>query len=309
MVPRGGRAWGLVRLAALALLLGGLAFPGVASAGVVLLLRSGDLAPYRAAEDGFRAAYRDSIRTLDASSPDAADLSKRVREMRADVVVAIGLRAAVLARDQLRRVPIVYCAVPHPDRHDLAGDWITGVRSDVDPALELDALGRADPTVRSIGYLYGTASAPAERNRARAASRVAGIKFVESPLASAADLPEAARRLAPLVDALWLPADPLIATPEGFSFLLALSLKARLPLLAFSDALVRKGALVAVTPDYTEAGLLAAQLVRRIEAGNRPVDLPLTAVSRMRTVMNQATARALGTPLNSTALKSADVVP
>jgi putative tryptophan/tyrosine transport system substrate-binding protein len=299
----------LIRLVVAGMLLGGLGIPAAAWAGVTLLLRSGDLAPYRAAEEGFRATYRDAIVTLDASSSDADDIARRVRKLRPDVVVAIGVRAAVLARDHLRNVPVVYCAVPHPGRHDLVGDWITGVNSDVDPALEIEALVRADPSVRSIGYLHGATSPPAERNRARAAAKAAGIKFVEMPLASAEALPGAARRLAPLVDALWLSADPMIANAEGFSFLLALSLEFRLPLLAFSDALVRKGALVAVTPDYAEAGQRAAQLVRRIEGGDRPVDLPFAAVSGMRTVMNQATARALGTPLSGSAMRSADVVP
>jgi len=62
-------------------------------------------------------------------------------------------------------------------------------------------------------------------------------------------------------------------------------------------------------PDYGEAGALAAKQVRRIQAGDRPVDLPIPSVSRMRTFMNQATARALGAALDSAALRMAEVVP
>jgi putative ABC transport system substrate-binding protein len=283
------------------------ALAGVLAAGVaarparaagpapVLLLRSGDLDPYREAERGFRLACKDSVVVLDAASGPAAAVAEAIAALHPQVVVAIGLRAAVLARDHLTRLPVVYCAIPHPQRFDLDAEWMAGVRTDVDPALEVQALKQAAPGVKSVGYLCASDADPGDRRRARDAARAAGLEFVEAPIATAADLPQAARRLAARVQALWMPADPLVATPQGFQFLLTLSLESRLPILAFTDALVRKGALVAVTPDYAEAGTLAAQQVRRIRLGERPADLPALAVTHMHTLVNLATARSLGT--------------
>jgi ABC-type uncharacterized transport system substrate-binding protein len=278
-------------------------------AGPIVLLRSGDLAPYRAAEEGLRAATHEPVVVVEVTSGTPEQVARAVFALHPDAVVAVGLRAATLARDWLPRVPIVYCAVPQPERHDLVGDWLTGVRSDVEPSAEIAALRLAHPTVRSVGYLVGAGADPAVTRRAKAAARAAGITFVEAMLASAADLPAATRRVASQVDAFWMPADPMVATPEGFRFLLAFSLASRKPLLAFSDALVRKGALVAVMPDYSEAGTLAAQQVRRIQAGDRPVDLPVPTVARMHTFMNQATAKALGAALSAAALRASEVVP
>jgi len=223
-------------------------------------------------------------------------------------VVAIGLRAAVLARDHLAHVPVVYCAIPHPQRFDLDADWMAGVKSDVDPAREVAALKQIVPGATSIGYLCGAGADPDERRRARAAAKGAGLAFVEAPIASAADLPGVARRLATEVQALWMPADPLVATPEGFKFLLALSLQSRLPILAFTDALVKKGALVAVSPDYAEAGGLVAQQVRRIRAGERPSDLPALAGTRTHTVVNLATAKSLGAVATEASVHGMEVV-
>jgi putative ABC transport system substrate-binding protein len=300
------------RLAAAALALGfaiGAAGPArAASSAAVVLLRSGDLDPYREAERGFRTAFPDSIVTLDASTRTPEDIASAVRALHPEVVVAIGLRAAVVARDRLARVPVVYCAIPHPKRFDLDGDWMVGVRNDVDPGLEVAALRQIVPNARSIGYLCSANADPEERRRARAAARAAGFEFVEAPIASAADLPVVARRLATQVQALWMPADPLVATPEGFRFLLGLSLSTRLPILAFTDALVKKGALVAVAPDYAEAGALAAQQVKRIRAGERPADLPSLSVSRMHTVVNLATAHSLGATGADQAARGMEVV-
>jgi len=275
----------------------------------VLVLRSGDLEPYRDAERGFRAALGESVVVLDAASGPADAVAGAIQGLHPQVVVAIGLRAAVLARDHLAHVPLVYCAIPHPARFDLDAEWMAGVRNDVAPALEVQALRQVAPGTKSVGYLCATGADPVEVRRAGDAARAAGLEFVVAPVATAAELPAVARRLATRVQALWMPADPLVATPQGFQFLLALSLETRLPILAFTDALVKKGALVAVTPDYAEAGALAAQLVRSIRLGERPSDLPALNVSRMHTVVNGATARALGTASNAEALVGIEVVP
>jgi putative ABC transport system substrate-binding protein len=275
----------------------------------VLLLRSGNLDPYREAERGFRLAFKDSVVVLDASSGSEEAIAGAIRGLHPQVVVAIGLRAAILARDHLAHLPVVYCAIPHPQRFDLDAEWMAGVRTDVDPALEVRALCQVAPGAKSIGYLCSADANPDDRRRARDAARAAGLEFVEAPIANASELPQVARRLAARVQALWIPADPLVATPQGFQFLLALSLESRLPILAFTDALVKKGALVAVTPDYVEAGGLAAQQVHRIRVGERPTDLPALAVTRMHTVVNLATARSLGTAGNVSALRGLEFVP
>jgi putative ABC transport system substrate-binding protein len=283
--------------------------PARAAGGApVVVLRSGDLAPYRDAERGFRLAFKDSVVGIDAATRTPEAVAEEVRKLHPEVVVAIGLRAAVLARDHLAHVPVVYCAIPHPQRFALDAAWMAGVKSDVDPALEVAALRQIVPGATSIGYLCAADADPDERRRARAAARAAGLTFVEAPITSAADLPGVARRLATEVQTLWMPADPLVATPEGFQFLLALSLQSRLPILAFTDALVRKGALVAVSPDYAEAGSLAAQQVRRIRAGERPSDLPALAGTRTHTVVNLATARSLGAATTDASVRGMEVV-
>src|SRR5205807_9057929 len=95
-------------------------------------------------------------------------------------------------------------------------------------------------------------------------------------------------------DALWLPADPTVATPEAFQFLLELSLAHRKPLLVFSESLVRAGALLAVVPDYEWTGTAAAAAVQRILSGERAGDVPVAGPVHTRVVRNPDAARALG---------------
>jgi putative ABC transport system substrate-binding protein len=224
------------------------------------------------------------------------------------VVVAIGLRAAIFARDRLPRTPLVFCVVPNFERHELTAGWITGVSNDVPPLTELTALRAAAPDVRRVGLLYGRDRGPGPLRQARAAAAAAGLTLIEAPLADLSELPGRARDLVARVDALWMPPDPTLATPEAFRFLLELSLQARKPLLVFSEALVRAGALVAVFPDYEWVGARAADGVRRIQAGERAGDIPVVPLRQTRVILNQSTARALGRDLPPTALHGAEVL-
>src|SRR5439155_30139 len=84
------------------------------------------------------------------------------------------------------------------------------------------------------------------------------------------------------------PPDPLVAAPEAFHFLLKLSLDRRIPLLTFSDALVRAGALAAACPDFNVVGEQLAEIVRRIQAGERPGDIPVSRARRVRWWFNRS---------------------
>jgi putative ABC transport system substrate-binding protein len=281
---------------------------GSAWAGPVVLLRSGPLAPYEAAARGFRAAGPGAIVELSLADLPPAALERRLSELRPDAVVALGLKAALFARERLERTPIVFCAVHNYKESNLRGAWLTGVAVEIPPSAELAALLAVAPGARRVAILHGPDHAGPLRE-ARAAASAAGVTLVDTPVASLSDLPKAARAAAARADALWMPADPAVATPEAFRFLRELSLAQKKPLLVFSDALVRAGALAGVAPDYVRAGALAAAAVQRIRAGERAEDIPIAVVRDARMVINSSTARALGLDFQADLARRAQVLP
>jgi putative ABC transport system substrate-binding protein len=299
----------LVPAFALMLALAGWIAPGRSAAGTVVLLRSRPLAPYDSTAAGFRGAYRGILVEITLGEGADPALEGELRRLRPEVVVAIGLRAALFARDRLPRTPMVFCVVPDPRGHDLEGAWITGVSADVPPDLDLAALRRAAPDVRRVGLVIGAGADGDFRRRARAAAAHAGLSLVEASVTDAASLAARAREIVDQVDALWMPADAAAATPEGFRFLLELSLAHRKPLLAFTESLVRAGAFVAMCPDYAWVGARAAEAVRRIQAGERAGDIPVARLERTRLVVNASTARALGREIPAGIIAVAEGTP
>jgi putative ABC transport system substrate-binding protein len=296
------------RLAALLLVL----VTATASSGQaadVTLIESAPLAPYEQAAAAFTAAHRGPVTRLMLSDADPRGFVRRIEASHPDVIVAVGLKAALFARARLPRVPLVFCVVPNHEHFDLTGSAITGVSADVPPDRDLAALRKVSPEVRRVGLLHGPDPGGRLVRPARAAADAAGITLVDATVTDLSRLQRLARDLAGRVDALWLPADPTVATPEAFRVLLDLSLEQRKPLLAFSESLVRAGALVAVAPDYAWMGAQASELVRRIEGGERAGDIAVVPLKRTHVVVNPATARALGRMLPAGTTAGIEVLP
>lgn len=301
------------RLASLLLLAGLaaslLAHPAPATAGNVVVLRSRALSQYDAAIAGFEAAHKGPVTRFTIEDTGAARLRERVAALRPDVLVAMGLRAALYARDHFPRTPVVYCVVQDPERNDLGGAWITGVSTAVPRDVELATFKTTAPEIRRLAVFYGRETGLEFARGARVAAAAAGLELVEVALGDLSELADRAREAVERSDALWMPADPTIAASEPFRFLLRLSLAQRKPLFVFSDALVRAGAMAAVVPDFGAAGAQAAQAVRRIQAGERAGDIPVATVRRTRLVVNETTARALGRELPLAVRRDGEVLP
>ncbi len=280
--------------------------PAARAGGVhVLVMRSSNAAPYESAVKGFRHEYGAPFEelTLDGVTNEAALATVRTKSP--DVIVAVGLRAALFARDRISDVPVVFCAVAQPERYELGGTRLTGVASDVPAADVVHAIAKLAPDVHDVAVFTGPTPA---RDLARLARRGSGespriVPVVVKELNAFAN---EARRVEPNVQAFWLHSDPDVATPETFQFLLGLSVSKRKPLFVFSDALVRSGAMAAVVPDYERAGVEAAAVLRRLLAGERPADLPIVASRGSRVVVNGAAVTALGRTLPPESLRGVE---
>jgi len=295
------------RAAVLCLALGLLSgFAREASGGGVAVLRSSDLGIYVQATAAFRSAYASPVLELSLETGADEALAK-LRKSSPEVVVAIGLRAATLLRDRLPRTPLVYCMVPSPERHQLSGSRITGISADIPPALELELLQSVAPDVRRVGVLVGPRS-----DRWAREARAAGVRLgIDVRIARVETIEQLAPRVRELVlesQALWLPADPDIATPEAFQFILSEAVHHGRPLLAFAPGLVRDGAFLAAAPDLDWVGARTADAVRRIQSGERASDIPALDLKKVRLVANLKTAQALGRQLPGSALSGAELV-
>jgi hypothetical protein len=214
-----------------------------------------------------------------------------------EVVVTIGQEALDFLRaSSARLIPTLAFHMP---------PGLVGPPAAPPPELILRVLSTARPKVKVVGTIYGPRSDAAIHAAFLAAERL-GLVLIASRVP---DGPAAVRALRTLVtpsmrgdvrasriDALWLPGDTDVITPQVFQFALQVQLERGLPVAAATRQQVHSGALLAVDFDPREAGRTAADLTNRLlegqslEAALERVDLTRGA----RLTVNGQVARRLG---------------
>lgn len=221
------------------------------------------------------------------------------------IVVALGPLAAQLARTQLSESPLIFAMVQEPAKLGLAvAPNVTGVTFTIPVKNQMAAFRLVNPKGVRIGVLYteNTGEMVAEAEKAAGLLRVA---LVPRTVAGDRDVPGKLRELlaGDTIDALWIPADPVLLAEATRRYILAETLKAGKPVYTFSSSLVQEGALVSNGPDYASIGEQVGELVNRMAGGERGRIEML--VPRAELVINRRIAGKLKIEIPPDALKSA----
>jgi putative ABC transport system substrate-binding protein len=258
-------------------------------------------APYQQAMAAFKRAWDGPVSTHVMEFEE--DALARVKAERPQLVLAVGARAAKAAQT-LTDLPVVYCMVLDAKANGVGAPNLVGVPLEIPARVQLAELKRLLPGARTVGLVFNPARSDAEVKGARIAADELALTLLAAPATSAAAFPEALRQLLPRAQALWLLADPTVVTADTFRLMLESAMAHRVPLVAFSDEFVRRGALLSLSPDFEAVGIEAARLARALSEGKKPSELT-PAQPRFKLVVNLGTARALGVSLPQEALKEA----
>lgn len=250
------------------------------------------------------------------------DLPRRILERKPEVILAVGTNAALLLKAYYEKlppeqqVPVVFTMVVDPIGQGLiksaeqSGGRFAGVALAVRPLRQLRVLLDVLPNTKRVGVLYNPKDPVSARILEQAREDAARLELTlhEAPLETPAQIGTALQNLLGKVDALWLIPDPVCAAPEPSQQLLEFASKNRIPVLAFSDSFVRRGALMGAGVNLAEQGALAAEQVMRILSGEKPEELPLLTPGRLLTYYNLKTARALNLTIPDMLLNLAEKV-
>ncbi len=283
-----------------------------ASAEHILVLQSSNLIPYRQATAGL-------LRQLDRIPPPPG--SKRILPFgvsqrllsdmppaavgqilqadHASLILAIG-RAALEAAIRHTKAPVVFLLAPEAEQ--LINDSgsrqrVTGVLLEIPPGRQLAIFQRLLPG-RSFGAIYQAASLERGMEEAQRQAAKQDIDLRVIRLHDPRQAPASFRQLAAATDVLWLLPDPAVLRPQTLTYLFTLSAERRIPVAAFSSALLKKGAAVALAVDPQDIGAQAAELTAKILHGAPPASLPLEPPRKVEPRINRAVARMLGLDLD-----------
>lgn len=315
----GGRAWGLrVQpmfawgiFACLSTVLNLAVLPPPLGAYEIAILKSANVAAYNQAVVGFKSSMPPDTIFVEYDLKGDPNMGRtyagKIRASGADLVLAVGSKAATAARLEILDIPVIYSMVLHPTKYDLKAPNMVGVTTKPMIGQQLGTLRTIMPNLKRIGYLYDPNKTPPLPAETIAQARQFGITFVERQVRSTEEVPPALRELLPDIDALWLLSDSTVLTEESFSFLLRAAFDRRIPVIGFDPEFSRRGALISFWIDPADIGREAASIAHTILIGGT-ASAAKSFVPRQRMALNLGTAQYLGVAIPPTVQSMADEV-
>lgn len=241
-----------------------LAFPALAETATVLLGEpSGSAAEFARVLEGELAATHPGLRLQKIGTATEADAGSRL-------LIAVGSRSLQQALS-LPRAPLVVAAlVPSSVFDDLAvRGRASAVFLDQPPARQLALLNLLLPDARRVGVLVGRAQRKYLGPLAQAAESMR-LQLQVSLVENRDGLFDALQQVAARSDVLLAWPDATVFNPQTIQSILLTTYRQRVPLLGFSTAYTKAGALASVHSSVPQMAAQTADLVRAALAGSLP---------------------------------------
>src|SRR5574337_790808 len=133
-----------------------------ASENTVIIIRSQQIAAYNEAIKGFEEGCKGkniSIKAMYDLKGDAEECKRVIQNIKEDklkpkLILAVGVLAATLAKEQFTDIPIIFCMVINHERFNLKGDNITGISSEASLEDQFVILKEILGTHKNVGVIY-----------------------------------------------------------------------------------------------------------------------------------------------------------
>lgn len=209
--------------------------------------------------------------------------------------ITIGSYATSTIADAFPGKSIIFATVMNPLASGFVmtmqqpGGHITGAALDVPPDIQFNYLKRVVPKISRLGVLYSSETENIVR-QAEAVSKPLGIKILPIKIESEKDIPWAIDSICKAADALWSIADNNIYTPQSTKHIILQTLRNRIPIMGFSQALVQAGGLFTLDFDFKDIGRQAGEIAVRVLHGTPPGDIPVATPGVLYFDYNEKTA-------------------
>ena len=191
-----------------------------------------------------------------------------------DVVVAVGLKATQAVAAMELRVPVISTLIPRFSFEKVARGYedkqgsssLSAVYLNQPVARQLDLIRVALPREKRIGVILGPESEDLLESL-RAQTRARGMRLYATRINSEAELFPALEDVLSKVDVLLSLPDSLVLNAQTIQSVLFTSYRSRVPVIGFSPAYVRAGALVAVHSTPVQLARQVAEMLGQLASG------------------------------------------
>lgn len=202
----------------------------------------------------------------------AAQIAQKFTSNQADIIVAIGTKAAqvAMAATRTNKIPVVFSSVTDPLGAKLVKNLkapnghVTGVSNLIPVEPQFKLFKRLLPTLKTLGIVYdpGEANSVSLNKTMEKAAKEFDLKLVFAVAAKSSEVLSASQSLCGKVDAIFINNDNTALS--AFSSVVKAAQGCNIPAFVSDIDLANQGALAALGPDQTELGRQTARMVDRI---------------------------------------------
>lgn len=224
-------------------------------------------------------------------------LRKQLQELnkaKPALVVALGTRAAMVARELLTDTPVLFTYAVDTQTTQLRGPRMRGINYTIRAQEQIAMLRKIYPGMRRVGVVYNPSNSGFEVNWMEEAAREAGVAMFKFKVDVDQDVERALANLAGKVEMLWVPDDPMILKSDNLRELLRFSLRESTPLYTFNPVHVNAGASISLSPSGHAAGLQLAEMASRVLLGSPIEQLPMEWPKNYELGINLAILKRIG---------------
>ena len=232
---------------------------------------------------------------FDSGNGREEEFWQRLAQSNPDLVVTIGTEATQSAKRYISNTPVVFSMVLDNYGSRLGeGDSrdFNGVTLAIPIDKQFEYINKVLPQARRVGFIYGSKMEETYK-MAVAAAKKQNIRLFSEKIASERDIPEALRRILPVIDAYWMPLDPMFFEEIVFRFMLPECFKNSVPIVSVYRHVVQAGIPLALGVDYEDISRQTAQIALRRLNGGRFASPVVDHPRKLVLYVNEAVASSL----------------
>jgi putative ABC transport system substrate-binding protein len=227
----------------------------------VAVVRSSDIAPYKAVEQ----AFTNEIPASKLVSMATPGVDVKAGIAGAGLVLAIGPDAAKAVLAANPGVPVLVTLAAESELG--AVKPAATIPMLVPPSRQVKLIKNFLPAAARIGFIFDPARTKALAAECEAAAKAAGLTFTKVEVTNRSQVIDAARSLVTKIDALWLVPDSTVVGVDTFKVLVPTTMASAVSLIGFTEGMAKTGAVLAIEAGYAESGRRAAEAGKRLLAG------------------------------------------
>jgi putative ABC transport system substrate-binding protein len=259
-------AWVMIRKITLGMVFFCASAQAVFAADAVVVVLATNSGPYKEALQGFQEAF--------GSPVPIYSLTEGIPKVGAEtqVIVAIGGKAALYGPYPPQAV-LIYCLAPgtkvgtehHRGR-------LVKIHTSSSVNLTIGKIKELQPALKKLAILWTGESIKDYFTHKDEISKAFDVEMVSKRVMKAEDLPDQLRALKGKVDAIWLPPDAAMVTPQNFATIKEFAAANALPFYVPTEGLVEHGAVASFSASFKEIGGLTAKMTQQALQGSLTAD-------------------------------------